>query len=339
MERFEGFPIRRREGGLWITSIWTARGDAPGRNHFVLTPRSARIFEGVRLDGLPVSCVFDAGAPVDAVSRLWIRGWATPTGEASNGGGRWARLDEVSGVDLLTDDWLGSWIRLKPEIEDLYTILDEVPGDSKRARLLLQRDAATRTLREMGKLRSSGPLPPSLAGVERDFSFRREQEGFAGDAILRATAPIGLAPEGLEWFEPSMAGPEPGSLAEASMEEAKADSRHRFVPFGLQVEELDASTRSELLLHDATLVRGVVPRGPADDAGVRPGDILWILYSGPGDVQGKRIHGLGDLPVLAGPFREATGTWIGLGVLRSGRVVRVRLLNPDDSRPSAFERR
>jgi serine protease Do len=104
----------------------------------------------------------------------------------------------------------------------------------------------------------------------------------------------------------------PVNLAKGVVPELKAKGRVSRGWLGVSIAPVTDEAAKELKLKDkkGALVMEVAERGPADRAGLRPGDVIV-------NFDGKKVAGAQELPRLVATV--AIGKMVGIGLLREGR--------------------
>lgn len=127
---------------------------------------------------------------------------------------------------------------------------------------------------------------------------------------------VNLAGEvvGINEISVGLAGAIPADLARAMAEELVRRGEVRRSWLGLEVQPLLKETTGK-----GALVSGVVPGSPAEQAGLRPGDVLRSIQGKPVD-----LHYAEELPAFNRLVLETpVGTRVELSILRDGRELRV----------------
>jgi serine protease Do len=121
----------------------------------------------------------------------------------------------------------------------------------------------------------------------------------------------------------------PIDVAMNAVDQLKTDGRVSRGQIGVSLQPMDSEMAEALGLPDArgALVNQVMRGGPADEAGLRPGDVIRSF-------NGARIDAWSDLPPMVGALPP--GTRVTMEVLRDGKVRDVRVqLDELDERAAA----
>ncbi len=175
-EELEGFLYRDGAGrmGLWTDDDET-KSWRPSRR--LLLPASAAPFEGLVLGGREVGGVRWGTAGPEAAPRVHVRLRAVVREEAPAEGTvfaiEWLDVQEVLGVECLSDGWVEAWGRCGQALLDFGRGTDEVPSEAKRTRLREDASVAAREIETLARHRSTDDRPAALRAYPLEDRWRR----------------------------------------------------------------------------------------------------------------------------------------------------------------------
>ncbi|GEM_PF-993688 len=169
----QGFLYRDGSGRIGIEEYQDPEDRFPDR---LLRPESAESFAGIDLGGREWNDVRWGKSGRQAAPRIHVRLRATLEHEDAPGAGPgidWVRVQEVVGVEWLSDAWIDAWQASGKALAGMAELRDEAPGEAKVARLQSLAAAALREIQALERLRTLDERPPQLRALQHDDRFRK----------------------------------------------------------------------------------------------------------------------------------------------------------------------